>query len=440
MSCKTRWWLLAAIVLVLASAKTSEAQSIGDDWNNDTIRDKYNIEPWTGFWCVVEAVADQCGIGDVMIDVLDDLPNDVATRLATECRQENPCDFFKQISCASQKVNAYYAANGGQADRCGSSPCRSQARAVEEVVAALGIPGTEIGLTGWTGTRPKSDGTTQNVAHVVNRVTIQWNGNVYVYVLDAGWFPGVFFPYTEWTQQYHKDHGRTAPRMIPFRPDCMDSDADQGEGELERGRWDGWDPDVGELQWRQLVLLRRLADELLARLPGRVRGDAAALPPRAGLDDPGHDQHREHAERRSQDYLGRGREHPRAGRLHRAVSEQLRLPGLPGWFLVGLRRHEFRGVRVRRSGSLSQGKGSQSCCQTSFAPSSVRAPEPSSHSCATGTVPEDRGEREDGPRVPRLSGAAVAGEWAIGEGRMLGAVEDEFVAQTAVEHRIHRPA
>jgi hypothetical protein len=232
---KRRGWLCAATVLGLASAPTSMAQSIGDDWNNETIKSKYNVEPWNGFWCFVNALGAQCGVGDLMVDVLDDLPNDVAARLAAECRQENPCDYFKQISCASQKVNAYYGANGGQASHFGSSPCRSHARAVEEVVSALGIPGTEVGLTGFWGTLINSDGTTRNVGHIVNRVTIQWNGNVYVYVLDSGWFPGVFFPLTDWTQQYHKDHGRTAPRLIPFRPDCMDQTLIKGKVSSSEG-------------------------------------------------------------------------------------------------------------------------------------------------------------------------------------------------------------
>lgn len=210
------------LVSVTAAAGAARAQSIGDDWNNDTIRSKYNIEPWSGPWCFVNGFLAQCGVGDLMLDVLDDLPNDVAARLAGECRQENPCDFFKQISCASEKVNAYFAANGGQANSFGSSPCRSHARAVEEVVSAMGIPGTEVGLVAINGTLINSDGTTKSVGHIVNRVTIQWNGNVYVYILDAGWFPGVFFPYTDWTKQYHKDNGRTAPRMIPFWPQCMD--------------------------------------------------------------------------------------------------------------------------------------------------------------------------------------------------------------------------
>lgn len=230
-----RDWLYVTLVSLTAAVGSAQAQSIGDDWNGGTIKSKYNVEPWGGLWCFVNGFLTQCGLGDVMLDVLDDLPNDVATRLASECRQENPCDYFKQISCASQKVNAYFAANGGQANNFGSSPCRSRARAVEEVVSALGIPGTEVGLFGFYGTFIRGDGTTVSVGHLVNRVTIQWNGNVYVYILDAGWFPGVFFPYTDWTQQYHKDHGRTPPRMIPFRPDCMDQSLIKGKVSSNHG-------------------------------------------------------------------------------------------------------------------------------------------------------------------------------------------------------------
>jgi len=230
-----REWFLVGLCSLAIGAGSARAQSIGDDWDSGTIKSKYNIDPWNGAWCIFGAILCQSGLQDVAIDVLDDLPNDVATRLANECRQENPCDYFKQISCASEKVNAYYGANGGQANRFGSSPCRSHARAVEELVLALGIPGTEIGLVYVWGTMVNDDGSTSNVAHIVNRVTIQWNGNAFVYILDAGWFPGVFFPYTDGTKQYHKDHGRTAPRMIPFRPDCMDQTKVKGKVSSNHG-------------------------------------------------------------------------------------------------------------------------------------------------------------------------------------------------------------
>ncbi len=230
-----RNWLLVVLCSLALGAGSVRAQTIGDDWDNGTIKSKYNIDPWTGFWCFFNGFLCQSGLQGVVIDVLDDLPNDVATRLASECQQENPCDYFKQISCASEKVNAYLNANGGQANQFGSSPCRSFARAVEEVVSALGLPGTEVGLVDFSGTKVNADGTTTNVAHVVNRVTIQWNGDVYVYILDAGWFPGVFFPFTDWTKQYETDHGRAPPRLIPFRPDCMDQATVKGKVSSSNG-------------------------------------------------------------------------------------------------------------------------------------------------------------------------------------------------------------
>ncbi|HVC09991.1 MAG TPA: hypothetical protein VNH15_08655 [Elusimicrobiota bacterium] len=192
-------------------APASVLMRVGDPWTPQNRMKEY------GFKSLPPARSDLYDLPDplvpLLLSIFDPVDQPLVRKIAGDCKAKfsRPWD---RIACVSNEVNLHFLGATFTGLR---SPCRTIAETFDAAFGALNLPNTWAMHVG-------ADGSGPDEGHVANEILITANtGQVFSYVIDSGWFPGVIFPLNSNALRFHDrdGNGRTdyfrLPAILPAR-------------------------------------------------------------------------------------------------------------------------------------------------------------------------------------------------------------------------------
>jgi len=184
---------------------------VGDPWTPENRKREY------GFKSLPPARSNLYDLPNPLVPLVNALTDPVdhafVRKITADCAARFPRP-WDRIGCVSNKINLHFL---GAIFTGWRSPCRTIAQTFDAAFDKLDLPNTWAMHIG-------ADGSDPNEGHVANEILITSStGQVFSYVIDSGWFPGVVFPLNSNALRFHDrdGDGRTdyfrLPAILPAR-------------------------------------------------------------------------------------------------------------------------------------------------------------------------------------------------------------------------------